>query len=305
VTRAAARRSPASPVLDAPLPRFKVERTAPTSLTVRIPVSGEDWEQWFLLRSDAHHDNAHCDHALEVRHLRDAVERNAGILDAGDLFCAMEGKWDKRADQNALREELRGNDYLDRLGRYAADFYAPFAPWWVMLSPGNHETAILKHHQIDLTAGLAERMADRTGYRPMVGTYAGWIRFSFEMRGGRRESKVLWYTHGYGGGGPVTLDVIQTNRQAVYLGGVDIVWSGHTHDAFMVRRDREELDHNGVPQRRHIRFVKTPGYKDEFKAGQGYHVEKGRGPKPNGAAWLRFSRRFHPERIVVECQEAV
>ncbi len=286
-----------------PRPRFTVERTAPTVITVRVPVTGEGWSQDFLLRSDAHHDNAHCDQALELRHLQEAVERNAGILDIGDLFCAMEGKWDKRADQNALRPQLRGNNYLDLLARYAADFYTPFAPWWVLLSPGNHETSILKHHQVDLTTGLAERLGDRTGHRPMVGTYAGWVRFMF-TRGERSSSILLWYTHGYGGGGPVTRDVIQTNRMAVYLGGVDVVWSGHTHDAFSLPIVREELDHQGVPQRREIEFVKTAGYKDEFSPGEGFHIEKGRAPKPLGAAWLRFSRRFHPERIVVEVQRA-
>ncbi|GAH67733.1 unnamed protein product, partial [marine sediment metagenome] len=38
-----------------------------------------------------------------------------------------------------------------------------------------------------------------------------------------------------------------------------------------------------------IQFVRTPGYKDEYKDGaRGYGVELGGGPKPLGCAWMRF-----------------
>lgn len=33
-------------------PRWTVTRTAPTVLTVSMPYSDKDWEQWFLLRAD-------------------------------------------------------------------------------------------------------------------------------------------------------------------------------------------------------------------------------------------------------------
>jgi hypothetical protein len=65
---------------------FVVERTAPTVITIRIGNIRPGWEKFFLLRSDSHHDNALCDHALEKRHLDMAVERGAGIFDFGDLF---------------------------------------------------------------------------------------------------------------------------------------------------------------------------------------------------------------------------
>jgi hypothetical protein len=67
-----------------------------------------DWEQWVLLRSDVHHDNPKCNQALEKQHLDEAAEYDAPIIDNGDLFCAMQGKWDKRADKAALRPEHQG-----------------------------------------------------------------------------------------------------------------------------------------------------------------------------------------------------
>lgn len=286
-------------------PPFAVERTGPTVTTVRLSVAGTKWEQWFLLRSDAHHDNVHCRQDLELRHLREAAERDAGILDFGDLFCAMQGKWDKRADAEQLRPELRGKNYLDELVAYCADFYQPFAERWVLMSRGNHETSIERKHQTDLTERLVERLNDRTGSQILAGTYAGWVRFQF-ARGTKRQSVRLRYTHGYGGGGPVTRDVIQSARQAVFLGNADIVCSGHTHDAWELPIAREWLLDSGRTEVREMQFVKCGGYKDEFSPGNGWAVEKGIQPKPLGAYWLRFTWRdtAQGEGPVFEVQRA-
>ncbi len=127
-------------------------------ITVVFPKIRAGWEQWILLRSDAHHDNLYCQQALERRHLQEAKRRGALICDFGDLFCAMQGKWDKRKDDTQLRRELIGNNYLDRLVTYNAAFYEPYADSFLMLAPGNHETANLKYHQTHLTERLAERL---------------------------------------------------------------------------------------------------------------------------------------------------
>lgn len=279
-------------------PKVSVERTAPTVVTVTMEPTSQGWEQLFLFRSDAHHDNLHCDHAMEKRHLDMALERGAGILDFGDLFCAMQGKWDKRSDQDQMRPELTGNKYLDRLVDYNSKFYAPYAKNWILLSPGNHESSIVRHHQTDLTERLRERMTASGAQHVEVGSYAGWVRFQFK-RGRHSIRKVLRYTHGYGGGGPVTRDVIQSARQAVYLGGADLVVSGHTHDAWEMPIMRERLDHLGQTKLEEMIFLKIPGYKDEFSSGQGWAVEKGMPPKPKGAFWVRFIWKQHRVNKVV------
>lgn len=263
-----------------------LDRTGPTVLSIRMDVDTPDWEQWFLLRSDAHHDNLHSNHALERKHLDEALECDAGILDFGDLCCAMQGRWDKRADPRQFREELRIN-YLDSLVRYNSSFYLPYASNWLMISPGNHESSVRKRHETDLTERIAERLrAEGSPIETMP--YSGWVRFMF-ARGAQRESVRLRYTHGYGGGGPVTRDVIQTARQAVYL-DADIVVSGHTHDQFEVPIMRERLNQAGIPELEEMTFLKLGGYKDEFTSGDGWAVEKGLPPKPQGAYWLRFYR---------------
>jgi glycine cleavage system H lipoate-binding protein len=86
----------------------------------------------------------------------------------------------------------------------------------------------------------------------------------------------------------VTKDMIQRARQQQYV-DADIYVSGHTHDQFTTPDMRVGITQAGRIETRRTTYVKLPSYKDEYKQGQGgYHVEKGRPPKPVGAMWLRF-----------------
>jgi hypothetical protein len=74
---------------------------------------------------------------------------------------------------------------------------------------------------------------------------------------------------------------------AVYLPDADIVWTGHTHDQWIMPIERHRVtnyDRTYLDRQLHVR---TPGYKDEFSPGEGWHVERGGPPKPRGALWLR------------------
>lgn len=270
---------------------WHVEQTAPGCYVVRLPkVEGPEWSASLLLRSDAHHDNAHSDHRLEAIHLDEAIDRGAGILDIGDLFCAMQGKWDKRADTSQCRPEHREGRYLDSLVETAAEFYEQYADHWLFMSPGNHETSITKRHETDLTERLAERMRMKNS-PVVVGSYAGFIRFVADLGGKKTLSKVMYYTHGNGGGGPMTHGVLNTRRRQSYLPTADIVWSGHTHDSWVVRLAKTSLTSRGNIRLDDVHHVSTPGYKDEFTPLSGWHIERGAPPKPIGAAWLKFSLR--------------
>lgn len=265
---------------------FQVEKLHPTVTVITMRPTDRSWDQWFLLRSDAHHDNLLNCRELETLHLEQAVERRAGILDFGDLFCAMQGKWDKRADLTQCRPEHQVPRYLDALVDTAAEYYGPYAANWALLGLGNHETSIVDHHQTSLTERLAERLRSK-GSPVVVGTMRGWVVFRFEYQTTHRQSYTLHYHHGYGGGGPVTRDTIQSNRQMVYT-DADILASGHTHDAWSMPIRRERLLHNYAPESRDVEVIKCGGYKDEFTSGTGFATRQGRGPKPLGAYWLRF-----------------
>lgn len=271
-------------------PNFEIEQNAPNVHAIRFKTDVRaGWEQWVLLTGDRHHDNVDANWDLERRHLEIAKKRGAIVIDVGDLFCAMQGRYDPRSNLDKLRPELKVSNYLDKLIETAAEFYGPYAPNFVVFGRGNHETKIRERHGVDLTDLLVHHLRTEHGGRCYAGGYGGWVRFMFTLNKTRRESRVLHYFHGAGGGGPVTRGVIQTNRMSAYLLDADYVVSGHTHDQWVMPIKRIGLSHGGKIVQRLCYHIRTPSYKDEWKDGlEGWAVEKGHNPKPQGCVWMRF-----------------
>jgi len=268
---------------------MKIEKASGNVLVVEMDAPKKGWEQWIMLSGDRHHDNVHSRWDIEEQQLKRAVERDAMIMDFGDLFCAMQGKYDPRSNLDDLRPELKVGDYLDRLVREAEKFYAPYAKNWLLMTKGNHEMNIRKRMGTDLTNSLVDRMRDRHGSPVNTGEYGGWVKFRFKIRKTQGQSVNLKYHHGAGGAAPVTKGVIQTNRQAVYLPDAHIVVNAHTHDGWIVPIVRERFSRSAVVRRDMCYYVRVPTYKDEYAEGaRGYHIESWRAPKTLGCVWLRF-----------------
>lgn len=263
---------------------------SPQVTVCHVYLSRASEEQWVLLRSDAHHDSTACDQDLEMRHLLEAERRNAFICDIGDLFDCMNGRYDKRADREHLRPEYQHGPYLNRLIDVGYERYARFAPLWLHMSPGNHETAVAKHNDFDLTQQLYARLKPTA---PMLnlGRYAGYIRFHLYYLKREIGSVMIAYHHGFGGSAPVTRGVIQTNRMAISYPDADIVWSGHTHTEFYLSIARQRIDHQNGLYRDEQYHIRSPGYKEDTSSGSGWAVEKGFMPQSLGAWWLRLGTR--------------
>lgn len=259
------------------------------SINMQATPTVSKWEQWFLLTSDRHWDNPKSNWELQIKHMKEARKRQAGIIDCGDFYCAMQGKYDPRSNKGDVRDIHQVPEYLDSLVSTSCDFFEPYADQLIMVARGNHEANILKRHETDLIERMTEQLKFRTGHKIHNGGYSGFIRFNLkegEKNSGR--SLILHYSHGAGGGGPVTKGVIQTNRRAVYLPDPHIVITGHIHESWKLDLVRFRLGRNKT-----YHDVQThlciPTYKEEFKDGfDGWHVERGAPPKPIGAYWLRL-----------------
>jgi len=251
---------------------------------------GSGWRQRVMLSGDRHHDNVHNRRNRERADLERAREYDAPIIDIGDLHCLMQGKWDPRADQTQLRPEHRGNDYYDLVLNTAEEFYAPYADLFAVIGYGNHEMSFIRHHQADPIKGLARRLKPYAT-RPdtlNVGGYSGWVVFRFDS--GKTQTIRLKYHHGYGGGGPVTKGVIQTNRRAVYLPDANLVATAHIHEAWHVTLKQERITQMNTVEQAVQHHISVPTYKDEYADGSGgFHIETGKPPKPIGCVWLEFS----------------
>ena len=268
---------------------MKLNRLNKNVLDIHIDYESGNWEQWFLLSSDRHWDNPKSDWDLQKKHLEMAKERNAKILDFGDLFCAMQGKYDRRASKENIRPEHNTANYLDALVDTASDFFKPYAHLFAHISEGNHETAIKRNHETDLIERFITLLNHKAGTSISKGLYTGWIRFRLKYKNGQHHQTYnLNYTHGYGGGGPVTRGVIQTNRKAVYLPDAHFCISGHVHEQWLVTIPRERISIKGNVKIDEQIHVCLPTYKEEYLMGEQYHRERGRPPKPLGAYWLRF-----------------
>ncbi len=266
-----------------------VEHVSRNVLNVKFENISAGWEQYILLSSDRHHDSKWTDRDLELEHLEKAKERNAYVIDVGDMFDVMQGKYDPRRSYRDLRPEYTVENYLDEIIVDSAKFYQPYADRFLMIGRGNHEQAVLKNNGIDLISNIVHRLNSENKTKIQAGFYGGWVRFNFTLNGTQRLSKNLKYYHGAGGGGPVTRGVIQTNRQAVYLPDADIIVNGHTHDAWYVPIARERLTDQGEIYQDLQHHIRTTSYKDEYRdGGDGWHVETWKPPKPIGAAWIRF-----------------
>lgn len=254
--------------------------------TVDFSKVGE--EQWVLLQSDVHWDNPKCQRDTFARHLQEAREKDAPIFDNGDFYCAMQGKFDKRANKSDLRPEHQNANYLDSLIDSSVAALKPYRDLVCVRGVGNHESAILKRHETNLTERFVERLRAAGSDTVKLGGYSGYVVFDVNVAG-RRQAIKMHYHHGYGGGGPVTRGVIQTNRMAVYIADADLVWTGHTHDSWQVRIARVGLNqHNTTVTHSDQVHFRTSGYKEEYGDGYGgWHIERGGPPKPVGAAWLR------------------
>jgi len=242
-----------------------------------------------MLSSDWHFDSVKCDRNLLTRHLTRANQDGAVVLVAGDVFDAMQGRFDPRKSYTNLREEYKVADYYDAIADDAAVFLSQFNRCKFILAMGNHETAVLKNASTHLINTTAKELRHR-GIEAFNAGYYGWLHIlSKDEHGkGRAKQRIYWH-HGHGGNAPVTRGVISTNRQAVFLRNADIVLNGHNHQQYHVTIKEYGLTIRGQEYTSVVHYLRTPGYKmsglengDEM----GYDIEKHPEPLPRGSAFV-------------------
>ena len=254
---------------------------------VKIEKIGE-WLQDFLMISDAHFDSPYCDRVLLKALLDDAVRRNAGIFIWGDWYDAMQSKEDRRRDKDELEEDYKVSFYVDRLVERSAEFLYPYREHIILVAEGNHDTAIKKHLESDIVARLCRELG------AMHMGYSCYVSFMFRDRvtGAHRYSKDMYYHHGAGGGAMVTKGTMRAQRERSDF-VADIYVGGHIHEDWRLFGTRTQLTGSKKIVTYDTLHCCMPTLKNEWKPRGGFHVEKGRSPRPIGAMTLRF---FHNSR---------
>jgi hypothetical protein len=259
-------------------------------LEVRIPY-GKAEPHTFLLASDIHLDNPKCNRDLLKKHLKQAQGVGGHALLFGDVMCLMQGKKDRRGSKSSIRPEHLGSNYFDLVFSETAEWLSPFSSTILMMSDGNHETAVLNNQEVDPLGNVVRLMRER--YKSPVEhmRYQGWIWFTFYRAGETREHSArrctLFFHHG-AWGGIVSKGVLGGMRYSSLAPESSIIVNGHNHERSIVSHPCYRLNENGkqrVSQRWH---VQTGCYKEEFEDGAGWAVERIVMPKSLGGVWLKL-----------------
>jgi UDP-2,3-diacylglucosamine pyrophosphatase LpxH len=239
----------------------------------------------FFLCSDVHIDNPKCDRELFFAHLKKARDKGAKVLVNGDLFCLMQGKYDPRRSKKDIRPEHNVANYIDAVIEDTVELLSPYADILAFVGEGNHETAILKNCETDVLTRFVERFNERNKVNVLRGGYRGWINILAQANDGNVPYRI-YYNHGFGGGGEMTKGILQHSRTNMYIENADAIWMGHVHEMYALPTQTERFNANAssnMPETRTVYNLRTGCYKEEFAdAAGGFHIERGRQPKPMG-----------------------
>jgi predicted phosphodiesterase len=248
-----------------------------------------------MLLSDLHWDSAQCNRDLLKRDLEEAKKEGIPVLLIGDTFDIMQGKFDKRKSAKSLRPEHQTDNYIDTVIDDAIDWFEPYKDVIALVSKGNHETSWEKYHDTDVCSRFVAGLK-RAKSPVLLGKYWGFVQANLVENPKNRVSKTIFFHHGAGGGGEITRGLIDNSRtRGMYI--ADVYISGHIH-----RRNLDEnivygINNSGVVCSRQQLFLRSSTYKIED---DGYHAEKGRGPRPLGGWWLEL-RYLRDRNTGVEC----
>ena len=271
-------------------PLLRLERRSPELLEIRIPY-GKAEPHTFLLASDIHLDNPKCKRDLLKKHLKQVQGVGGHALFFGDVMCLMQGKKDRRGSKGSIRPEHLGGNYFDLVFSETAEWLSPFSSTILMMSDGNHETAVLNNQEVDPLGNVVRLMRER--YKSPVEhmRYQGWIWFTFYRSGETREHSsrrcALFFHHG-AWGGVITKGTLGGGRYASIAPEADILINGHNHERTIVSHPCYRLNNSGKQRVSHRWHVQTGTYKEEFEDGAGWAVERIVMPKSLGGVWLKL-----------------
>ena len=245
-------------------------------------------DRYVLFVGDAHWDHARCDRAALKRTLEEAKERNAAIIDIGDLLDVMQGREDRRSSKGALRPEHATDNYFQSVVQDAAKWFEPYAENIAVMLTGNHETAVGKHQEVNLTTWLASELK-RAGSPVVYGGYQTYVIFRFVYGKTQHIGIPAWIGHGHGGAAPVTKGVISAQRRAVTYPDARFLVTGHIHQAWSVAHSQLRCNTHGSVTPLEQEHFSVGTFKNEYGDGRsGWAVEKGFAPSVPSALWARF-----------------
>lgn len=263
----------------------------------------KDWEKWFLLSSDRHFDHAQSDIDLQTHHLNQLKERGGHLIDNGDLFCFMQGKFDKRASKSAVKEIYNNSTHFDSIIEDGANYFSKYKDQLFYFGLGNHEYDLRNKSEWSPMNRFKDSLELKHNCKDfVVGDYSSFIKLYLESTsGGHRQSINLFLHHGFGGNAPQTKGLLPMRRMQDTYPDADVIMTGHTHTQFILPIERYRLNKAGRTYTDKQYLVKTPTYKNEFNKGKAsWGTKKGFSPAPLGAWWMKLYYNTYHDRVMID-----
>lgn len=244
--------------------------------------------------SDLHWDNPKCDWKLLKKHLDYCLDHSIPIHINGDLFCVMQGKYDRRASKSGIRPIHNVDNYLDSLIDTSVEWFKPYAHLIALVSFGNHETAIQGRHETNLIERFVNKMNLSEGTNIQVGGYGGWLIVELNDNSAKTTFRIK-YHHGLSkGASVVTKGAIDLSRAMAITENMDVFTQGHIHQSMSRNDVRETIVCHGSLYRvkpQQIHHMITGTYKEEYfgVGGMGWHYSRGAEARALGGRLLTLS----------------
>lgn len=260
-----------------------------------------EWNFQLALFSDAHWDNVGCLQKLWYQHLNEAKRRGAYIGLCGDVYCAMQGKYDPRSSKSDIREEHSRTNYIDSLVDTFVDRHMEYSDLLLWFGEGNHETNIKSRRETDMVQRTVDQMRYRNPATPFQKMgYHGFVVLKFYSGGGtetkdiskggkarNRQTYILYFHHGKFSG-VVSKGTQSVTRHGLWIPDADFVYTGHTHDRWQLDQPRLRINpHTNKVVTSVSEHMKGGSYKRKYAKGSAWEVEKGLGPKPYGGWFIK------------------
>jgi hypothetical protein len=215
--------------------------------------------------SDVHYDSSKCHHERFHEDAQFIKSSDGVMIFPGDLFDAIIKSDLKRHTQ--ANDQFHRDDQLNAIVEYVTEGLTPYKDHIWFVGMGNHETAILKHHQFNLIKSLIDNLnrARDPKLSPIQhGGYKGFFQIQFVEKGKKKQKNDVFisgfYFHGRGGSAPVTKGMIDFNRiSTTYV--ADVYLLGHKHQNISDAGGQTiYVDKKGYINKHVKRFMATAGY---------------------------------------------
>lgn len=213
----------------------------------------------YSIFSDLHIGSTECSKESIVRDLQRAKDKNSKIILNGDTMDMILMQDIKRAAANRIKPE---DGQVNKFIKEAEEILMPYVSQLCIIALGNHETAMIKHHGVDVLAWLIDSLNRyKKNGQIQQGHFQNMIRINF-VRPDTKKSVChydIFMHHGSGANAPVTKGMLDFSR-IVIANQADLYLIGHKHNHLETTYPLTYITPSGVLATKNRRAVQTPSY---------------------------------------------